>query len=75
MPLIQVSTDGENMIIIMGNVDIRAWSICLSIEQAWTLQQREARAPGWGDSALAQNRLPDPLGGIALPLPGLSPPS
>lgn len=43
MPLIQVSTDGENMIIIMGNVDIRAGSICLGVEQAGPCRGEKAR--------------------------------
>lgn len=38
MPLIQVSTDGENMIVVMGNVSIRALSVC------WP---RAGRDPPW----------------------------
>lgn len=33
MPLIQVWTNGENMIIIMGNVNIKVLSVCLGTEQ------------------------------------------
>ena len=57
MPLTRVSTGGENMIIIMGNVDIRPSTILLRTELARALLRS-----GPGHSALAQNPRPGPSG-------------
>lgn len=57
MPLTRVSTGGENMIIIMGNIDIRPSTILLHTELA-----RALLCSGPGHSALAQNPRPGPSG-------------
>lgn len=44
MPLTRVSADGENIITVMGNVDIRAWTICLHTDGAG----KALLHSGWG---------------------------